>query len=369
MDKILSLVWFKIYPAYFGGQKGIALFNRYLSEHFEVDCLCSKNNVQSKDAGCNILPELPTSKWQILSPVAFWKIKRQLSKTDYKWLIIEQPFYGLLISRLKKKNTKLIVHMHNIEALRFKSFNYKTWRWLLLYEKLVLPKADLVLFKTGRELSWAMEHYKLHKHRCYLLPYGVEPADNNPTITQRSRDFLKVKHNIPSGTSVLLFTGTLDYQPNAEAVEWIYQKLEPALCLTSLKFKILICGRNQFASYAYLKELKSDNIVQVGFVDEIDLYFRGADAFINPVRNIHGVQTKIFDALNYNLNIVCFQNAVAELPAYLEPKLFASPIDNVNTFVEMVSKGVESQTDTPMQFYKDYSWKNIVANFAVHLQH
>jgi glycosyltransferase involved in cell wall biosynthesis len=369
MDKMLSVVWFKIYPPHFGGQKGIALFNKHLSDRFEVDCLCSKNNERTKDAGCDVIPELPVSKWQFLNWFAYSRIKRQLSTTDYKWIIVEQPFYALFLQWLKKKNTKLIVHTHNIEALRFKSFNYKTWRLLLLYERLVLPKADLVLFKTKRELSWAMKRYKLQKQRCYVLPYGVEPADNNPTETQRGRDFLEDKHDISPGTSILLFTGTLDYQPNADAVEWIYKDLEPALRQTSLKFKILICGRNKFLSYAYLKELKNENIVQVGFVDEIDLYFRGADAFINPVRNIHGIQTKILDALNYNLNIVCFEKAVDELPDYLKPKLFVSPIDNLAKFVELVSKAIESRIDTPIRFYKDYSWKNIVANFAMHLQH
>jgi hypothetical protein len=57
------------------------------------------------------------------------------------------------------------------------------------------------------------------------------------------------------------------------------------------------------------------------------------------------------------------------LPDYLKPKLFVSPIDNLAKFVELVSKAIESRIDTPIRFYKDYSWKNIVANFAMHLQH
>lgn len=41
MSKILSIVWYKVLPPVFGGQKGIAGFNKHLAKHHPLVCLCS----------------------------------------------------------------------------------------------------------------------------------------------------------------------------------------------------------------------------------------------------------------------------------------------------------------------------------------
>jgi hypothetical protein len=65
MSKILSVVWYKVFPAKYGGQKGIVLFTQYLAQFHEVVLLCSKNNL-AEDLPFKIRPEL--SKLQITIP-------------------------------------------------------------------------------------------------------------------------------------------------------------------------------------------------------------------------------------------------------------------------------------------------------------
>ncbi|MCC6447095.1 MAG: hypothetical protein IT215_00210, partial [Chitinophagaceae bacterium] len=43
-NHILSLVPYKIFPAQMGGQKGIALFYKYLSQHVSLRVITTKNN-------------------------------------------------------------------------------------------------------------------------------------------------------------------------------------------------------------------------------------------------------------------------------------------------------------------------------------
>lgn len=363
-DKVLSLVWFKIYPPQFGGQKGIALFNKYLADHFSVDCLCSHNNEVVADAGCRIIPELPVSKTQFFNPFAWRKILKQLTRENYSFVILEQPYYGLLALWLKRK-TKLVVHTHNIEWQRFKSLRKKSWPLLFLYERFCLRKADLVIFKTEEEKEFAAREFTLKEANCYVLPYGIEDA--RPYNRKEGRKFLLEKYGVKEEEKIMLFAGTLDYQPNADAVEKIYSQIEPLLRQKLQTFKILICGRNKFPAFAYLKEFKNDNIIQAGFVENIAPYFTGADVFINPVQNIHGVQTKLFDALNYNLNVVCFEAAAKELPSYLGKKVFVSGDNDFGSFVDNIVQSLKHNFDTPEEFYTDYSWNNIVKNFVSHL--
>ncbi len=74
--KILSIVWFKVLPAKFGGQKGIANFNQYLSRLHPLVCICSADNEPGADIPYKVLPVLPTGKKQLLLPSAWRKIKQ-----------------------------------------------------------------------------------------------------------------------------------------------------------------------------------------------------------------------------------------------------------------------------------------------------
>jgi glycosyltransferase involved in cell wall biosynthesis len=365
MQAILSLVWFKVYPPRFGGQKGIALFNKHLAEHYETDCLCSNDNEVLKNFGCTVLPQLTRGKRQFLNPANWVRIWQQLQQKDYTYLIVEFPYYGLPALLLKPKRTKLIVHAHNIEAFRFRSLGKKGWKALYYYERLVYQNADVVLFKTEAERILSQAAFKLKTQQTYVLPYGIEPAGNFDKTAAQAE--VRERHEIKTAEKILLFAGTLDYGPNAEAVTLLYQKIEPLLRQQLTAYKILICGRNDFPEYGYLKKLENSNIIYAGLVENMDTYFAAADVFINPVQNVHGVQTKLFDALNYHLNVVSFSNAAKGLPDYLLPKVFITPENNYEAFAHNTVLALKPTFATPEAFYNDFSWKTIAARFATYL--
>ena len=77
LTHLLSLVWYQVLPARFGGQKGIAQFNDHLSRHFRLSCLCSSDNIPSGKEGYTVIPELPVGRRQVLFP---WNWKRIFDK-------------------------------------------------------------------------------------------------------------------------------------------------------------------------------------------------------------------------------------------------------------------------------------------------
>ncbi len=365
MYRFLSIVWYKIYPPDFGGQKGIACFNGSLSKFYPVDVLCASSNVAIKNSECNILPDLPASKWQFINPVVWYKIQKQIIKHPYTHLIIEHPYYGFIGALYKNKKRKFILHAHNIEAKRFKQLN--KWWWFLLgaYEKWSMQKADLVLFKTQSDNEYAIKNYKLEARKTYVLEYGIIPNTlNKPECRQK----LIETYRLDSEISLLVFAGTLDYQPNANAVEFIYNELEPLLNSKLHKpFKIIICGRNNDKKYSYLKQLENKNIIQAGHVDDIDCYIAGADVFINPVKDVFGVQTKTMDAVALGQNVVIFPESASELPSYLiEKKVFIA--NDSHEYVSKIIIALETNSQTPQEFFNDYGWDHIVHKFVKHLQ-
>jgi polysaccharide biosynthesis protein PslH len=365
MQKILSLVWFKIYPPHFGGQKGIALFNRELSRYFEVDCLCSENNEVVADAGCHIIPELPTAKSQFINPFAWIRIQKQTIRKNYSWIILEFPYYGFAGWGLKRPDRKLIIHTHNIETERFKSFRKAGWNMLRIFERWSLRQADIIIFKTQSDRDFAVKEYGIIPSKTYILPYGVEKADLNKAD---ARKMLEKNYSISPAEKILLFAGTLDYLPNTIAVRKIIGEVIPRLKKLIPEFRIIICGRN--TGKALLSPEQTDeHLVFAGFVEDIEPSLAGADAFINTVENVHGIQTKNLDAIAAGTNVVCFEKAAFAIdPLVRDVKMFVVADNDYDAFADTVVKAVNLNFATPQEFYEKYSWQNLVKGFVNFLE-
>lgn len=354
--KIVSLVWFKIIPAKYGGQKGIAQFEEHLAKHFQLTCICSSDNEKLSDSGLKLLPVIPPGKKQFIDPFTTIKILRTIKKEKAELLLLEHPYHALIALAAKKTfNIHLVLHEHNIEYARFKQMEKWWWPVLKWIEKLACRHADLVLFKTEQDKTKAVEDFKLSTGKCIIVPYGVEEHKTNTA----AKKIIYHRHQIPDQCKLILFAGTLDYGPNAKAVESIYKNLLPLL--DENEFRIVVCGRNKFPEFQYLNELKANHFIMVGEVDTIEEYFEAADVFIDPVLYGGGIQTKILDALGYHLNVVAFENALKGIDCSLaEEKLFHVADNDWKCFVEEIKKAANTKKITPPAFFEDYSWDKAI---------
>lgn len=311
---------------------------------------------------------MPNNKWQFLNPLVWQKIVRRFQQQRYRFVLIEFPYYGVIGYLLRRKGALYLLHTHNIESLRFRKLGKWWWPLLQLYERWSMQAANLVLFKTEQDKQFAIRHFRLKEDRAYVLPYGIEPTSKGDKKSCRA--YLEKKYHIQPNEIILLFAGTLDYLPNAEAVTAIYHHIAPLLCLhLNQPFRIIICGRNKEAGFAYLKRHQHKNIIQAGFVEEMDCYFAGADIFINPVRKNFGVQTKTIDAIAKELTVVAFKETGAGLPLYLlNKKLFLTSTDQYGDFVKKISEAVAVPQPTPARFYEEFHWQKIASSFAERLK-
>jgi polysaccharide biosynthesis protein PslH len=347
--RILSIVWYKILPAQFGGQKGIANFNQALGKLYPLTCLCSADNVTGEDLSYKVLPELPIGKQQFFKAISYKKIIEVAKKEKPTHILLEHPYHGIAAAKAAKATgAKIIVHSHNIESERYRQLGKWWWRLLYRYEKKVHQRADLSLFKTEKELQYAITHFQLSPKKCIVLPYGVDRPE--------------VKHKIPSANKILLFAGTLDYEPNAKAVENIYKEIAPRL---EKDITIIICGRNKIPGFEYLNKLSHPSVINAGEVNDINSYFEKADLFINPVQTGGGVQTKNIDALSFDLNVVCFDNMLSGLDFKVcGDKVY--PSNNWNDFNENINRALAApKAPTPAAFFEYYSFDKQVTSLPL----
>ena len=356
--KIVSLVWYKTLPAQFGGQQAIVGLNEALGKQENLICLCSKNNQPSGDESFTTYPILPNSKWQFINPITWWIIYSFCKKEKTTHVIVEHPYHLIAAWIIKMKlNVSIIHRSHNIEFERFKQLNKKYWRIIFYAEKWICEIAKVNLFITKEDALKAIKQFSIEPSKCFLLPHEIK--EKNISKKAQSTQQIKAKYNIANDNNIFLFNGTLDYEPNANAVESIANFLIPELNKINPNFIFIITGRIDNKSFDYLHQLANKQLIFTGRVTNIEDYFLACDVYVNPVNIGGGVQTKTLEALSYHLNVVCFENMLNGIEVDLvKDKIFVVENHNWKQFADKIIRANLHQTTTPSAFFKYQNYDN-----------
>jgi glycosyltransferase involved in cell wall biosynthesis len=362
MSTIISIVSYPFLPAKTGGQKGIALFYKYFSRHCQLICITTKKN-NPAEANYEVINTISNSPLRYINVFLFSPLYKQIKKQQATHLLLEHPYFGWLGILLKKvTGVKLIAHSHNIEFQRWKTLRKWWWPVLASYEKRLHRNADYNFFKTEEDKATAINLFGLKESKCAVITYGIEwntvPSKNE---RQTCRMKLLQKHAIPENNTIFLFNGSLNYYPNLQAVKTIVEKINPLLLNTESNYKIIICGKGLPAMMNELKDYAGKNIIYTGFVDDISIYFKGSDVFINPVTEGGGIQTKLVEALGYNLNVVSARKGTIGIPPETTGYKMQVVEDNDWPSFALAMNKAKNIADTPELFFIHFYWQNIAA--------
>lgn len=342
---ILSLVWYQFLPAKYGGQKVIHQLHEAIGKHYSLSCYCSKNNVLDKTLSYQIHNILPSSFFQIISPFVWLKIIRFSKQKKITHLWLEHPYHFPIAWILKYVyDIKIIYRSHNIEYIRFKFLGNPFWRLLKWVEQRLIKLSTANIFISLQDQELMNHQFPKTKSKNFYIPYC-------PSF---SKQLASPKNNI-----VLLFSGTLDYAPNAKAVEWIAKFIQPHFQkFTSIEF--WISGRLKHPNFYYLSSFQNKQIKLLGEVDNWDYILNSCSLFIAPVITPTGIQTKILDALAYNKPVIAFKSGLNGLENYF-PTTLLKPIDDfqVQQFVDAIQASInsiekKSAQKFPQQFQLHY---------------
>lgn len=366
MLRILALVPYKVYPAVMGGQKGIALFYKYLSQYASLSVYTTRKN-RVQDTTPEVMNTISNSKWRYVNPFIYFTMNKLAREKNVSHLLFEHPYYAWLIVLFSfNKSFKIIVHSHNIESERFRSVGKWWWKILWYYERVAYRKADFVWFKTQEDRFYAIKEYNILRDKTWVVPYGVE-QDSLPTADdiQHSKTTICNIHGIESTSKLLLFNGTLSYKPNMDALEHILRDINPLLLKKlSISYKIIVCGKGLSNEYDELNQFRKDHIIYAGFVEDIDLYFRACDLFLNPLLDGGGIKTKLVEALGFGKAVVSTQNgAIGVDEKYCSGRLRIVGDYDWDQFANEIKQLLEQDIVNPHdEFYHQFAWKNIAEN-------
>lgn len=366
MANVLSIVTYKIFPAKLGGQKGIALFNEYFSKHENLFCFTVKENDPSL-ASYKVFNLLSNHRLRYINIFYFGLLKKIIKDNCITHVIVAHPYYCWMALLLKSFcKVKVIVHSYNIEAERFKTIGKWWWKILWRYEKFIHQKADFTFCITDEDRDYFLKKYGIPFQKSSVITYGIS-WKSIPTAIEKAeaKNYLLRKYSLSSETRLFLFNGTLDYGPNLNAIKNIIEEINPLFITKNINYKIIICGKDLPVEMNELRDYSNQNIIYAGFVDDISVYFNGADVFINPVNDGGGIKTKLVESLGHNLNVVSTANGAIGVNRNLcNDKLFVCENTDWKTFVDKMEIALELYQDIPSEFFEHFCWENIVAKAA-----
>ncbi len=107
---------------------------------------------------------------------------------------------------------------------------------------------------------------------------------------------------ISDNHSYVLFTGSLSFRPNIDAVTWFAHEVLPRLRLEIPDLRFMVVGRDPQPAVEQLGALPGVSVI--ADVPDVRPYFAGAGAYVVPMRIGGGVRLKLLEALSMEQAVV-----------------------------------------------------------------
>ena len=141
--------------------------------------------------------------------------------------------------------------------------------------------------------------------RIRAVPNGVDAAFFDPS--------LPFPAPYPTDRPNVVFTGTMDYPPNVEAVRWFAADVLPLLRRTHPDVAFHVVGSNPAPA---VRALAADPAVFVtGRVADVRPYLAHASVAVAPMRIARGIQNKVLEAMSMGLPVVLTSGALEGIDA------------------------------------------------------
>lgn len=199
------------------------------------------------------------------------------------------PVIGLLQPKLQKK---VILFCHDAMSL----LTHRRLQW----ETSRLTKLSLIL-DYQKTAAFEKKYYLLPRKTIFVSEVDAQ-------FIQSLNQDIQVSW-IPNGVDVdyfqpreknleknsIIFTGNLDYAPNADAAIFLTEVLFPSLKKKIAEITLYIVGNHP--SQKLSRHHNGRDIIITGFVDDVRDYLARATLFVSPLRYGSGMKNKILEAM------------------------------------------------------------------------
>lgn len=222
-------------------------------------------------------------------------------------LVVDFPHAAVLVP--ERPGVPSVIFTHNVEAEIFRRqvaaarnpIARRVWRdqtaKMERYERETLARFDRVLAVSERDAKQFRELYGIRD--VQPIPTGV--------------DLDYFAYHAPAAEPRVVFTGSMDWLPNVEGIEWLLREVWPAVVKGVPRASLKVIGRDPPARLVRASDGAS--VAFTGFVDDVRPHVRGAMACVIPLLVGGGTRIKAYEAMAQGCPIVSTTIGMEGLPA------------------------------------------------------
>lgn len=308
--------------------------------------------------------------------------KSFLSGTPYSVRMFSNPDFRKAVLSAVNRRRFALVHMET--ALLYQYIDcVKSLPALIRHHNL---EADL-LAQRAEAAESPLEKFALARQAKMLAGFeaeAVNSTDMSVTITDVDRARIleaygcKVPINvIPSGINApkeppafksehcLVFSGRIEWGPNAEGIEWFVKEVFPRLGKDFPGLKLYIVGGTPPKR---IRELEGENIKVTGFVDSVIEYIDRAEVYIVPLLSGSGMRLKILEAMSRGKAIVSTSKGAEGIACQSNRDIMIA--DGPGAFAEAIRNLLSDRAKNALMgrqahrmVKENYSWESVADRF------
>jgi sugar transferase (PEP-CTERM/EpsH1 system associated) len=196
------------------------------------------------------------------------------------------------------RRTVRVLHFADVDSEKFAAYavRAKGWKqWLFALEARrvraaearLMAGADAIAFVSDEEAALFRAVVDTRAALIVTIANGVDAEAFDPGKPWPRPSW--------GDGSAFVFTGSMDYQPNIDAVLWFADAVLPAVRAVHRRVQFAIVGSNPTPAVKALTN--RPGVLVTGRVPEIQPYLMHAAAAVAPLRIARGIQNKVLEAL------------------------------------------------------------------------
>jgi glycosyltransferase involved in cell wall biosynthesis len=283
-----------------------------------------------------------------------------LKENIIDFVIVELLTDTKLYNIVKKKSpkTKFIYQNHNVDSdLAFINFkknkiSKKEYLRVLNIEKSLKNNTDLVMCVSSVDEK-KLQFLNNQKLKTTVINTGIKLENSLANQSVKMDKPIKI-----------LFCGSLNYDPNINAIIWFYNNCWSQIIKRSPELKLIIIGSGNSDKLNDI--IKNNSIDFKGYVENVWDSYNDAAIVIVPLLEGSGIRIKILEAMSMGVPIVSTSKG-AEGIKYLNGKnilIADNPEDFIKCIFELLTnkvKRIELSTNARNLIVNNYQWE-VVSN-------
>ncbi len=260
----------------------------------------------------------------------------------------------------------VILFQHNVETMIWerhaavathpvkRAYMRSQWRRMLRHERAECARFDHVVAVSPEDAT------------VFRDQFGVRETSHVPTGVDT--DFFTVSGDVERAQHEIVFTGSMDWMPNEDAIRWFVQDILPRIQARVPTVSLTVVGRNPPTAVRAIAD-SDPNIIVTGSVPDVRPYIERAAMFVVPIRIGGGTRLKIFEAMAMERPVVSTTIGAEGLPVRdgIDTILADEPESFANAVVALLlqpERAAAIGRAAGAEVRAEYGWDRVAAHFA-----